>query len=101
MKWQVNHDEICEESATTFDSGGKFNFCAEFAKYGVRVIPELIPYLGDENKKVRLLATHIFRKIGPRAIPVLESLLDSNNFLIVNQAAYILGMSGKKAQSRS
>ncbi len=97
MKWQLNGKESGYNEGTGYYSRKDEYYSAEFAKYGLRAVPELIPYLGDENKKVRLFTTQIFRKIGPRAIPVLKSLLDSNNFLIVNQAAYILGMSGEKS----
>lgn len=100
MQWQATHEQLNDANGTTYDSRGKYDYGAEFAKYGESAIPELIPYLGDENKKVRLLATRILQKIGKPAVPSLNKMLSSNNFLTVNNSAYILGMLGEKSAAQ-
>ncbi len=100
MEWQANHEHLLYNSENESYSASELNYCKEFAKYGEKAVPELIPYLGDDSKKVTTLATNILREIGAPAVPELKKMLSSNNFLVVNNSAYILGMLGEKSAAQ-
>jgi hypothetical protein len=96
MKWQENNKQLFYEPTKGSATNDDDYYYKEFAKYGAVAIPELISYLDDKNKKIRGLATGILLKMGAPVVPSLNKMLHSNNYLVVNHAAYILGMLGEK-----
>ncbi len=96
MKRQVtNKDLYYGNGLINFRNPQGFFLPEELAKYGVSAVPELIPYLSDEHKEVRELATQILLEMGKPAVPELKKIMHSQNSLAVKQSAYILGKLGE------
>ena len=97
MEWKAKDKQLIYADERGNNSGKDENYSLEIAKYGAPAVPVLMPYIGDQNSKVKDFATQILLKIGESAVPALKQILTSKNNTDVTQAAYILGMLGDKS----
>lgn len=62
----------------------------DMAKYGVEVIPFLMPQLGTTDARERITLRQIFQKIGPTAVPSLNDALLTTDSLMLSRVCLFL-----------